>query len=300
MAERIFISYRRDDSAGHAGRVFDRLRGDFGQDVLFMDVDAIPLGANFVRVLREEVAKCSALLAIIGPNWLNAKDDDGTRRLDSPTDFVRVEIAAALQRDIPVIPILLEGARIPKASALPDDLKELSERNGLDVRHASFHADMDKLVRGLRGARSVSGAASSAVKPAAPSIVPAQAALLRLPTLSVEDVIAARGQWVKDFGVDLTDDDAPNIFGHHFMSVVSLPDDSQETAGSILVGRKWQSTVPHWNVVHGYCDKSGWAAAGPSLLSYLGPTWLPEYTRLSDAVFNKLGAKRLARFIKHP
>src|SRR5262245_7509648 len=101
MIQRIFISYRRDDSAGHAGRVFDRLKGDFGLDVLFMDVDAIPLGVNFVRVLREEVARCSVLLAIVGPNWLDAKDEDGARRLDNPDDFVRVEIATALQRDIP-------------------------------------------------------------------------------------------------------------------------------------------------------------------------------------------------------
>lgn len=150
MVERIFISYRRDDSAGHAGRVFDRLKADFGGDVLFMDVDAIPLGSNFVRVLRDEVAKCSVLLAIIGPGWLDARDADGERRLDNSNDFVRVEIATALARDIPVIPILLDGARIPKPSLLPSDLAELSQRNGLDVRHASFHADMDKLVKGLR------------------------------------------------------------------------------------------------------------------------------------------------------
>ena len=150
MTKRIFISYRRDDSAGHAGRVFDRLRTDFGQDVLFMDVDAIPLGANFVRVLREEVAKCDVLLAIMGQGWLGAMDEAGARRLDNPKDFVRIEIAAALARGIPVIPILLEGTRMPNAGGLPPDLSELSERNGLDVRHVSFHSDMDKLVRGLK------------------------------------------------------------------------------------------------------------------------------------------------------
>ena len=79
------------------------------------------------------------LLAVIGPNWSDVRDEHGNRRLDDPNDFVRIEIAAALQRDIPVIPILLDGARIPKADQLPDDLKELASRNGLDVRHASFH-----------------------------------------------------------------------------------------------------------------------------------------------------------------
>jgi hypothetical protein len=151
MASKVFISYRRDDSAGHAGRVHDRLEREFGRDLLFMDVDSVPLGVNFATVLSEEVAKCDVLLAVIGPNWLNARDDDGSRRLDNPHDFVRIEIGAALQRSIPVIPILLDGAKVPKANQLPKELEELSLRNGLDIRHASFHNDVDRLIRGLKG-----------------------------------------------------------------------------------------------------------------------------------------------------
>src|SRR5262245_25869679 len=151
MAAKVFISYRRGDSAGHAGRVHDRLERELGRDLLFMDVDAIPLGSDFVDVLSNEVAKCNVLLAIIGPNWLDARDESGNRRLASNDDFVRIEIAAALKRGIPVIPVLPDGTRVPKADQLPDDLKDLARRNGLDVRHASFHNDMDKLVRGLRG-----------------------------------------------------------------------------------------------------------------------------------------------------
>lgn len=151
MAAKVFISYRRDDSAGHAGRVRDRLERELGRDLLFMDVDAIPLGTNFTKVLHEEVAKCGVLLAVIGPSWPDVRDEHGNRRLDDPNDFVRIEIAAALQRDIPVIPILLDGARIPKADQLPDDLRELAARNGLDVRHASFHTDVDRLILGLKG-----------------------------------------------------------------------------------------------------------------------------------------------------
>ena len=150
MPGKLFISYRRDDSAGHAGRVHDRLAAEFGRDVLFMDVDAIPLGSNFAKVLGDEVGKCDGLLAIIGPNWLEIRDERGRRRLDDPADFVRVEIAAALQRDIPVIPILLEGTRIPRAEELPEELKELALRNSLHVRHDSFHLDMEKLLRFLR------------------------------------------------------------------------------------------------------------------------------------------------------
>jgi hypothetical protein len=126
MAAKVFISYRRDDSAGHAGRVMDRLEREFRRDLLFMDVDAIPFGTNFAKVLHEEVAKCGALLAVIGPNWSDARDEKGNRRLDDPSDFVRIEIAAALQRDIPVIPILLDGARIPNADQLPEDLKDVT------------------------------------------------------------------------------------------------------------------------------------------------------------------------------
>jgi formylglycine-generating enzyme required for sulfatase activity len=151
MAARIFISYRRDDSAAAAGRVNDRLEHEFGRESLFMDVDAIPLGVDFVNVLGAEVAKCDVLLAIIGPNWLDAKDEEGNRRLNNQHDFVLIEIAAALTRNIPVIPILLDGTRVPKAGQLPDELKSLARRNGLDVRHASFRGDMDRLVRALRG-----------------------------------------------------------------------------------------------------------------------------------------------------
>jgi formylglycine-generating enzyme required for sulfatase activity len=151
MPSKVFISYRRDAAAGHAGRVHDRLEREFGADLLFMDVDAIPLGRDFTKVLREEVARCDVLLALIGPNWLNVRDEEGKRRLDNPADFLRIEIATALQRDIPVIPILLDGARMPKANQLPKDLKGLSVRHGLAIHHASFRSDMDNLIRGPKG-----------------------------------------------------------------------------------------------------------------------------------------------------
>jgi hypothetical protein len=123
---------------------------DLGADVLFMDVDSIPIGKNFAKVLHDEVAQCEVLLAVIGRNWLDARDEHGKRRLDNPNDFVRIEISAALQRDIPVVPILLEGVRIPDADQLPKELEELSLRNAIEVRHTSFHSDVDRLIRGLK------------------------------------------------------------------------------------------------------------------------------------------------------
>jgi TIR domain-containing protein len=150
MNPKVFLSYRRDDSAAYAGRIEDRLRRAFGRNLLFMDVDNIPLGVNFARVAHDEVAKSDVLLALIGRKWLSARDDEGKRRLDNPNDFVRIEISTALRRNIRVIPILLDGATVPKADELPEELKELALRNGLEIRHTSFHTDITRLIRSLK------------------------------------------------------------------------------------------------------------------------------------------------------
>jgi len=149
---KVFISYRRDDSAGYAGRIQDRLEREFGRDLVFMDVETIPLGVNFTEVLRGAVAKCDVLLAVIGPHWLEIRDGSGARRLDNPNDVLRIEVATALQRGIALIPVLLEDATIPKPEQLPKDLEELALRNGLAVRHVSFQKDMDALIKGLNAA----------------------------------------------------------------------------------------------------------------------------------------------------
>src|SRR5262245_14781790 len=110
MADKIFINYRRDDSPVTAVRLHDRLAQTFGRDQLFMDVDNIPVGIDFEKHLNSQVAACDAMLVVIGPNWLNAKDDAGQPRLQQPDDFVAIEIAAARSRDIRVIPVLVDGA----------------------------------------------------------------------------------------------------------------------------------------------------------------------------------------------
>jgi tetratricopeptide (TPR) repeat protein len=146
MAGKIFINYRRDDSIGMAGRLHDRLAQTFGRDKLFMDVDHIPVGADFVAHLNSQVAACDVVLVVIGPNWLKIKDKAGQRRLHQPDDFVAIEIAAALARDIRVIPVLVDGARMPKESELPDSLKALARRQAAEVRHAHFGKDAEALV----------------------------------------------------------------------------------------------------------------------------------------------------------
>src|SRR5262245_49912494 len=150
MAGKIFINYRRDDSIGMAGRLHDRLAQTFGRDKVFLDVDHIPAGADFVAYLNSQVAECNVVLVVIGPNWLNAKDESGERRLDNPDDFVTIEIAAALARDIRVIPVLVDGARMPKAKELPDSLKPLARRQAFDVRHSHFGHDANALVERMR------------------------------------------------------------------------------------------------------------------------------------------------------
>ena len=152
MAGKIFINYRRADSIGMAGRLHDRLAQTFGRDKIFMDVDHIPAGVDFVTHLNSQVAACGVILVIIGPNWLRAKDKAGQRRLHQPDDFVAIEIAAALARDILVIPVLVDGTRMPSASELPDALKSLARRQAVEVRHAHFGQDAQTLVERMREA----------------------------------------------------------------------------------------------------------------------------------------------------
>jgi len=145
----IFISYRREDSEGQAGRLFKDLSEHFGDDCVFMDVTGIEPGRDFRRVIDAHVASCGVLLAMIGKSWIDAKDDSGRRRLDDPRDFVRLETAAALKRDIPVIPVLVHGAQMPRVDQLPEDLAELSYRNGVELTHARWDSDVQLLVKAL-------------------------------------------------------------------------------------------------------------------------------------------------------
>jgi Flp pilus assembly protein TadD len=131
---------------GVAGRLHDRLTHAFGKENIFMDVDHIPAGVDFAAHLNSKVATCKVLLVVIGPRWLDAKDETGQCRLHQPDDFVAIEIAAALARNVRVIPILVDGATMPKARELPDSLKPLARRQAVDVRQLHFGRDADALV----------------------------------------------------------------------------------------------------------------------------------------------------------
>ena len=151
MFGQIFICYRRDDTAYVTGYINDRLCEEFGAESVFTDVDNIALGVDFRTVLDETVGQCQIFLAVIGEHWLTARNSDGVLRLQDPSDFVRIEIESALQRNIPVIPLLVGGIKMPSKDELPDSLQDLAFRNGTLIRPApDFHGDIDRLVHSLQ------------------------------------------------------------------------------------------------------------------------------------------------------
>jgi len=150
MATKVFISYRRDVSRYQARMIHAAFCHVIPRDHVFMDVDSIPPGANFRKILKDWVNQSEVLLALIGPGWIDASDPKTKgRRLDNPSDFVRIEIGEALARDIPVVPVLIDGAPLPDIGLLPDDLKELVDRQAEIVEYRTFDADVERLIRKL-------------------------------------------------------------------------------------------------------------------------------------------------------
>jgi hypothetical protein len=148
-AKSVFISYRRQDSQHITGRIYDRLLATFGREFVFKDVDSIPLGLDFREHLREQVGHCAVLVAVIGRNW-NPTTASGQQRLSDPRDHLRIEIESALDRHIPVIPVLVDGIEMPAEDELPPSLAPLAYHNGISVRpDPDFHHDADRLVRGI-------------------------------------------------------------------------------------------------------------------------------------------------------
>ena len=147
---KIFISYRRADSADVTGRMFDHLTLRFARDELFKDVDSIPLGTDFRKSISDAVQSCDVVLAVIGRDWLHSQDKQGNLRLSNPDDFVRIELEAGLERDIPVIPILVSGADMPEIEELPISLHPLVYRNSIRLRSdPDFSIDIQRLTRAL-------------------------------------------------------------------------------------------------------------------------------------------------------
>ena len=197
---RIFISYRREETAYPAGWLFDRLAHHFDGGQVFKDVDSIQPGDDFVEVIASAVGSCDVLLALIGAEWLTITDVHGQRRLDNPEDFVRLEIEAALTRGVKVIPILLAGARMPRAEELPDSLAKLVRRQALELHPARFDHDTSRLLRVLdRTLADVQGP-SAAGEPAALQVEP----LATESGVLASAATAQRGRPDPDDGVSFT------------------------------------------------------------------------------------------------
>jgi TIR domain len=189
----VFISYRRQDSAKDARMLFEHLQGKFGAGEVFMDVEGLELGQDFVVSLEQQLERCVMLLALIGPGWLEARTPAGARRIDDGNDFVRIEIRTALQRNIRVVPVLLDGTGMPTEDQLPDDLKLLVRRQALELNVARFGTEVTRLVDTIRLLRAGTAApvppderpdrvdAGSDVAVVAPNASPAPAARPRAP-----------------------------------------------------------------------------------------------------------------------
>ena len=152
MSGNIFISYRRSDSAKDARALYERLRREFGEGKVFIDLEGIEPGEDFVESLERQLDGCEALVALISRDWVEAKNEHGERRLDDENDFVRVELAAAFRRSVKVFPVLIDGARPPRAAELPEDLHPLVRRQAVVLDYSKFDADVARLARAIRKA----------------------------------------------------------------------------------------------------------------------------------------------------
>jgi hypothetical protein len=145
----IFLCYRREDTQDAAGRLHDRLVDAYGPERVFMDIDSVPLGVDFVEHVTEQIGRCSAVIVMIGKQWHTIKDKKRRRRLDNEDDLVRAEIRAALQQKIPVIPVTVQNAAMPQAEDLPDDIRLLARRNGIQLDATRWRTDVERLIKEL-------------------------------------------------------------------------------------------------------------------------------------------------------
>jgi TIR domain/FHA domain len=195
----IFISYRRDETSGEAGRLYDHLVARFGEHMVFRDIDAIDPGTDFVGRIEEAVGSCQVLLALIGRSWLSLTGPDKQRRLDNQADFVRLELAAALRQGIRVIPVLVQDASMPNADDLPEPLKEFARRNAIKLSDDRWSYDMSRLLSAIektitpkgKGRVADSDAGDEPTAPSLPSSGPASRGCLPQLLIPVAVALAA-------------------------------------------------------------------------------------------------------------
>ena len=148
-ATTLFLCYRRDDTQDAAGRLCDRLFDAYGPERVFMDIDSVPLGIDFFDHVTQHVSRCSAVIVMIGRQWLSIQDRRGRRRLETEDDLVRAEVAAALEQKVPVIPVLVQDAEMPHADDLPENIRLLARRNGISLSATRWRTDVERLIKEL-------------------------------------------------------------------------------------------------------------------------------------------------------
>lgn len=284
---RIFISYRRDDAAGYALMLNKALSAHFGADLVFMDIGGIPPGADFRQVINDAVGECSVLVALIGVHWLTLTDAQGRRRIDSPQDFVRLEISSALGREIPVIPALVRGAIMPSSDELPDDLSELGWRQAIELSDPRWDADVTRLIAALD---------PLVEEPPAPvdTRAPVVGARIEKPTLpdnfEPETVLIPAGPFV--MGSDPVND--PQAFDNELPQLSFLLRDyfigkypvtvwqyhAFMLAGGYDQAQYWTNTGWEQRQAHQWTEPHAWSAsfaAGDLSLPVVGVSWYEAY-----------------------
>lgn len=260
---KIFISYRREDTGGYAISLHDRLADRFGRDQLFMDIDNIEPGEDFVEVINEKVGRCEVLLVLIGRDWLTCKNESGQRRLDNPDDFVRLEVAAALDRKIRVVPVLVGGARLPKPDELGTELAPLCRRHAITLTDAGFRQDVNRLIESVEKAIKGSGlSVHKAPRPPGSILTPSTASGTKetgvippKPSNKRADSVASFGQSAQKATTDAIKFSKARIFSGHGKPVktVAFSPDSRILAsaggGSWLGGG--DTAIRLWRVSDG-------------------------------------------------
>jgi len=236
---RIFISYRREETAYPAGWLFDRLVARFGEGQVFKDVDSIELGEDFVEAITQAVGSCTVLLALIGDQWLTIADENGTRRIDHADDFVRLEIEAALSRNVLVVPVLVDDAEMPDADDVPTSLAPLTRRQALELSPSRFDFDTSRLLRVLE--KTVADA-----QPAAPVAEPPRDLRRRFSrrTQLVAAVVAAAIASIAAFVIFRSD---------------STSSGSQPSQADAILSDDFASRVNNWNDTGGERDGGHYA-----------------------------------------
>ena len=191
----IFLSYRRADAGGYAGRLAEALDRRFGRGSVFQDVEAIAPGSDFAQAISAAIARCQVVLVLLGDTWLTERDANGRPRLEDPQDFVRLEVASALQAGTPVLPVLVEGGRMPAANELPPDLGQLARLQALELSDTRWEYDVERLadaVRRITGGGPAPGRRRNLVLAGAGIVVAAAAAVVGYTVLARPPSLAGR------------------------------------------------------------------------------------------------------------